>query len=104
MILNELKTALLEKVERLWHFTAPANAYVPYAVWAEETRTDFEADGEHAETAWQGTIDYFTNVEADETVEDIETALTSLDIAWSLNSVQYEQETGVIHYEWVWNG
>lgn len=104
MILNEIKAALLQEVDRLWHYTAPANAEVPYAVWAEDIRTDFEADGKHAEVAWQGTVDYFTRIENDETVAEIEAALTSIDCAWYMNSIQYEQETGVVHYEWVWNG
>ena len=32
----------------------------------------------------------------------IPTALDQIGAAWYLNSVQYEEETGLIHYEWVW--
>lgn len=102
MTLTDLKTKLLQKVSNLWHFRAPANASVPYAVWAEDSRLDFEADGSHTETAWQGTIDYFTRTENDSVVGDIEDVLADLDIPWKLNSVQYEEETNIIHYEWVW--
>lgn len=101
MSLSELKTALMETVDRVWRYKAPENASVPYVVWAEDSRRDFEADGAHAEIAWQGTVDYFTRDEDDGAVEDIEDCLTNLDIPWSLNSVQYEQQTGVLHYEWV---
>jgi hypothetical protein len=35
-------------------------------------------------------------------VQQIEDALDTDDsLAWQLNSVQYEQDTGYIHYEWV---
>jgi len=34
-------------------------------------------------------------------VQQIEDALGTDDsLAWQLNSVQYEQDTGYIHYEW----
>ena len=29
-------------------------------------------------------------------------ALDAAGIAWYLNSIQYEEDTGLIHYEWVW--
>lgn len=103
MILDKLKTSLLAVVDDVYRYQAPDNAPVPYAVWAEDTRFDFEADGTHAERAWQGTIDYYTRTEGDETVEDIEDCLTGLDIPWKLNSIQYEEDTGIIHFEWVWN-
>ena len=103
MILDDLKTALLAVVDNVYRYRAPANAPVPYAVWAEDSRFDFESDGEHTEVAWQGTIDYFTREENDETVEDIEDALAELDSPWKLNSVQFEEQTNVIHFEWVWN-
>ena len=55
------------------------------------------------ERALTGTIDYFTKTENDPVVQQIEDALDSDDgISWYLNSVQYEQDTGYIHYEWVW--
>lgn len=103
MSLNDLKTALAEVCPRLWRYIAPPNATVPYAVWAEDQRFDYLADDHHAEHGWQGTIDYFTKTEDDSQTTVIEQTLDSLPIGWTLNSVQYEEETGVIHYEWVWS-
>lgn len=103
MTLELIKNALLAVVEDVYRYRAPANAQVPYCVWAEDSRFDFEADGAHKETGWQGTIDYFTRTENDGTAEDIENALAGLDISWKLNSVQFEEQTNVIHFEWVWN-
>ena len=38
----------------------------------------------------------------DETVDKIQAALTAACILFYLNSVQYEDDTELIHYEWVW--
>ena len=102
MSLTELRDALKAVVDNVWRGRAPSNASVPYAVWAEDQRADFIADGQHIEISWQGTIDYFTRDPDDPVAEDIEEALEDLDIAWSLNSKQYEHDTGVWHTEWVW--
>lgn len=73
-----------------------------YIVWAEEGEGDaVHADGQRVECAILGTIDYFTKTENDPIVKEIEAALNSDDgLAWELNSVQWERETGYIHYEW----
>lgn len=103
MSLNDLKDALMEVCPKLWRYIAPPKASVPYAVWAEDTRMDFLGDDHHAEHGWQGTLDYFTKTEDDPQVTTIENALDALPIGWTLNSVQHEEETGVIHFEWVWS-
>lgn len=74
-----------------------------YIVWAEDSEgASGHADNKKTTQVVQGTIDYFTKTEFDPVVEQIQSALNSADIAWRLNSVQHEQETGYIHYEWVW--
>lgn len=103
MSLNEFKDALSQACPKLWRYIAPPNASVPYAVWAEDQRLDFLGDDHHAEHGWQGTLDYFTKVENDSQVNTIEMTLDSLPIGWTLNSVQFEEESKVIHYEWVWS-
>ena len=67
-----------------------------YFVWQE--------DGESvlAECAITGTTDLFTKQEFDPWVDAFGEALSSHGIAWSLSSVQYEDDTGFIHYEWSW--
>ena len=72
-------------------------------VWQEEGANDFEADGVHAEHAVRGTTDLFTKNEFDPWKEQFEASLdASGGIAWYLNTVQYEEDTGFYHYEWVW--
>ena len=60
------------------------------------------ADDSHAERAVTGTTDLFTKQEFDPWVDAFGEALSSHGIAWSLSSVQYEEDTGFMHYEWSW--
>lgn len=73
-----------------------------YIVWAEdEEATSLEADNHKREQGIHGTIDYFTKTEYDEVIDSIQEGLDELEnVSWSLNSVQYEDETTFIHYEW----
>lgn len=102
MTLNDLKNLLLSIGPPVFHYFA-AGQTVPYIVWAEDGEADsVHADGQKVERAITGTIDYFTKSENDPIVRQIEAALDGHDgLAWELNSVQYENGTGYIHYEWV---
>ena len=86
------------KVYHYWHPRLQA----PYCIWQE----DGEGDSSHSnnrkeEQVITGTIDYFTKTEFDPVIDSIQSALDELVCcAWSLNSVQYEDETNLIHYEW----
>lgn len=74
-----------------------------YIVWAEDgTAQSIGADNKVTSRVMEGTVDYFTTEENDPNATAIETALNSGKIAWRLNSVQYEETTKYIHYEWVW--
>lgn len=73
-----------------------------YFVWQEDGTNDFEAGNIHAEQAVTGTTDLFTKQEFDPWKEDFEQSLNQNGLAWYLNSVQYEEDTGFWHYEWVW--
>lgn len=103
LTLNDLKEALLTVSTNLYHYTAPKNGAVPYLVWAEDTRSDFIADNKHVEAGIEGTIDFFTRTENDPLKEAVEAVLNDLPIGWYLNSIQYEEDTGLIHFEWVFN-
>ena len=72
-----------------------------HGVYAEDGANDFEAGNHHTERAVQGTVDYFTRDDSGAPQAIIEAALDSCGCAWYLNSVQFEQDTGFIHYEWV---
>ena len=74
----------------------------PFLVWAEDGDNTAWADDRMMEQAITGTTEYFTRDEFDLAIDRIQDANQSLGIAWRLNSVQYEDDTELIHYEWSW--
>jgi len=97
-----------------------------YGVYAEEGSNDLIASGRHAEKATRFTVDYFTRAVDRRTVylgdgaayrdrdgdiysqfaalpvkTAIEAALDTYRLAWYLNSIQFEDDTGYVHLEWV---
>ncbi len=73
-----------------------------YGVWAEDSANDLMAGNVHVEKAVEGTVDYFTRDDSGTPKAAIEAALNNGEIAWYLNSIQFEDDTGYIHYEWVY--
>lgn len=74
-----------------------------YFVWQEDGADDLLADNKHAEKAVTGTTDLFTKMEFDPWKDEMEAAFdASPYIAWALESVQFEPDTGFTHYEWRW--
>ena len=99
--LNKVKDALLTVSDNVYHYTAH-NQTDKYIVWAEDNESRcVQSDNRKIQQGIEGTIDYFTKSENDGTVDDIQTALNTAEIPYRLNSIQYEDETGYIHYEWV---
>lgn len=101
MTLQGIRDLLLNIGPPVFHYFASGQTG-NYIVWAEDGEGDsLHADGRKTEQVTQGTIDYFTKTENDPVVTQIQDKLTENEISWRLNSVQYEQDTGYIHYEWV---
>ena len=99
--LETLMNALLTVTEEVYHYTAPADS-VRYIVWAEDNEVAaLEADNYKAGQTIEGTIDLYTKDEDDSWIQSVPDALNTARIGWSLNSVQYEDETRFIHYEWL---
>ena len=102
-MLDGLKTALagtnLDFANVAWS-KAPAGDYgTYYADGQEELRTGESSVSEHM---LRGYVDYFTRDNTDTPKSTIESALDGLGIWWTLESIQFEPETGYIHYEWRW--
>lgn len=99
-MLDGLKAALDATKESFAYMAwskAPSGDYgTYYADGQEQLRTNEESA---SETMARGYVDFFcrTNKKA-----VIEAALNSLNIWWELESVQFEPDTGYIHYEWRW--
>jgi len=101
--LDKVRSALSAVSANVGHYFAAKKA-APYIVWAEDSANDPCAGDVHEDIVTVGTVDLFTRTEGDPLVSAIETALESAGLLWYLNSVQHEDETGLIHYEWVWEG
>jgi len=99
--MDEIITILSAQGFRCAHYGwshAPAGDYV---VWAEDGANDLGADDHHVEHVTQGTLDLFTRDDSGTPRTTIEAALDGR-CAWYLNSIQFEEDTGYIHYEWIW--
>jgi hypothetical protein len=102
MQLADLGDLLSTVTENTFHYEAFKKTD-KYIVWAEDGEANAGyADNHKTNQVTQGTIDYFTKTEFDTNFELIQEKLNSADLAWKLNSIQYEEETGYIHYEWIW--
>jgi len=98
--LEVLKNALLTVTQNVGHYEAREKTDA-YIVWAEDNQADSVwADGRMQEQAVEGTVDYFTKTENDTSVQSIQNALNDAGVSFRLNSIQYETDTGYIHYEW----
>ena len=73
-----------------------------YFVWAEDGANDLSAGGVHCERAMTGRTDLFTKVEFDPWADALGESFSQMGIAWTLVSVDFEEETGFIHYSWDW--
>ncbi len=102
MKLSDLRDLLLTIEVPVFHYHAYKQPD-KYIVWAEDSEgNSSSADNQKTNQSIQGTIDYFTKTEFDTNIELIQEKLNSAEISWGLNSVQYEEDTEYIHYEWVW--
>ena len=98
---SRLKAAL-EKTGYKWaHFGWSHKPEGDYGVWGEERGRDFTADNSHAETATVCFASYFTRDDSGAPRRKIEAELNALRFPWRLNSIQYEDDTGYIHFEWL---
>lgn len=88
-------------IPNVWHYFRP-QLDPPYAIWQEDGQEAFYANNKPDEISVTGTTDYFTKTEYDRAVDDIQAMFAKNSFLWRLNSVQYEEETGLIHYEWTW--
>ena len=73
-----------------------------YFVWQEDGQNDLSASNGHTEKSVTGSTDLYTKMEFDPWKGAFERSMTKSGIAWYLSSVQYEEDTGFTHYEWVW--
>ena len=96
---------ILTELQKLGDFAAWAWSRSPaseYGVVSVDGQNALRAGDRLGESVQEGTIDWFTRNPASAMPGSIEATLDSLGASWYQNSVQYESDTGLIHYEWVW--
>lgn len=105
MAYSDLITALRETGLPLaeWAYegqeTPPTSDYL--VVSLEGQGAAFWANLHQSERALEGTVDLFAYTDGRNNAAAVEEKLNGVDCSWYLNSVQYESDTGLIHYEWV---
>jgi len=62
----------------------------------------FHSDNHKQEQKIAGYVDYFTKTEFDTNVDVIQDILNAEPVAWSLRTVDYEDQTNLIHFRWWW--
>ena len=87
--------------EKVFHYAKPKDIKPPYIVWQEDSETSaLSTDNRKQEQQVHGTIDCYTKQEYDPLLDEIQDALNGAEIGWGLLTVQYEDTTNLIHYEW----
>lgn len=103
MALNEtIKSILLSVSHRVYLYTATGNTNPPYIIYGIDGGNNLFGENSREEFVDAGYIDLFTKEADDDLVKNIPAALDVAGISFYLNSVQFEEETGLLHYEWRW--
>ena len=87
---------------KVYHYMRPKLS-APYCIWQEDSEYSALLNDNHkGEQSIAGTIDYYTRVEFDDTIDTIQAELNKVEnLYWELSSVQFEDDTNLIHYEWL---
>ena len=86
---------------RIGHYYRPKNFTPSWIVWQELDEDTSHSTNNHKDLQQiAGLIDCYTQIEYDPLLDEIQEALDGAGIGFRLNSVQYEDETKLIHYEW----
>lgn len=100
--LKSISDALKSTSGKVFHYRRPKDPGDSWVVWAEDGEGEsMAANNRKIEQQIHGTIDAYTKLEYDPLIDEIQNALNEKqNVGWSLLSVQYEDETNLIHYEW----
>lgn len=87
-----------------WTFMAWSHAPdSDYGVVTVADQEALKADADAiAEKILTGYVDLFTSDQTADSMDAIETVLRGMGLWFRLESIQFEEDTGYIHYEWTW--
>lgn len=98
--MNTLKAALESTGYPFAHYAWASAPSGTYGTYAEDSSNRLTCDNRTAESAMVVYVNLFTKDDSDEPRMTVESAIDGK-FAWYLNTVQFEDDTGLIHYEWV---
>ena len=101
MNLDEIKNLLLSVTLNVFHQWANTDAD-EYIVWAEDSEDDaVHADNRKELQVLDVTVDVFTREEYPDIIKRLQNAFNEAELPFELLSIQYEQDTGYTHYEYL---
>lgn len=102
MTLEDIRDLFLTITDKCYHYKAWEESD-QYVVWAEDNQVGgMYSDNKTKIQVLEGTIDLYTKVEYDPIFDTVQEVLNSSELSWRYNSTQFEEETGFIHHEWIW--
>lgn len=98
-LVSALKATGIPFAEYGWS-TRPTGAFG--VVQLERSVETLEGDNEIQERAFEGSVDLYMPTRDKTKIEQVKEVLRSnCEGAFVLSSIQHEEETGLLHYEWV---
>lgn len=94
---NALVATQIPFAKYAWNH-APSGTYGVVSLEGQEDSV--KGDNTIVHQSIRGSIDLFVPDTATTSPETVQSAINGL-VAWRLNSVQYEEDTHLIHYEWI---
>lgn len=99
-MISDAIAALEQKGYKFAHYSWSHAPSGDYGTWSELGSTEFKAGGLVVEQVMDGVVDYFTRDDSGQPQKDIQKAMTDAGIVFTLGAIQYENDTGYIHYSW----
>lgn len=99
--MNKLIAALNGTGYPFAHYSWASAPEGTYGVYAEDSAISLWGDDKMQAQLISGTVDLFTRDDSGMPLEVVQAALCSAGVSWYLNTIQFEEDTGLIHYEWV---
>lgn len=106
MTIQELGSGLNSIEEGLMfaHFAWSSAPAGDYGTYAEDSKPQFQADNRYGESLVHAYVNLYTRDDTGAKADLIEEFFQDLQeeevFAWSINTIQYEDNTKFIHYEW----
>ena len=100
-MIADLEAALAETGLKFAHFGWSKAPSSEYGVYAEDSAHILRSNDRSGEKVVEVTVDWYTRNPSTTAIDTIEDAFDSIPCAWSVNSIQFESDTGLIHYEWL---